>query len=202
MPQAALSSQVLLEKARSGDGVALDRLLEANLPVLHDYLHLKCGALLRAHETPSDLVQSVCREVLMARDRFEYRGEPQFRAWVCRVAEHKIRDHLKCLKREKRDVGREVRLEQDSEAADAPVAACAAKGWSPSTIAMEGELAERFARAFELLDERSKLAILVVRILGGDNAMLAEETGLSLSGARTLLSRASAKLAERMAVEI
>jgi hypothetical protein len=62
----------------SGDAEALARLLTGFLPELRAFVRLRLGPELRARETSSDLVQSVCREVLADLDQFEYRGSPSF----------------------------------------------------------------------------------------------------------------------------
>ena len=38
--------------------------------------------MLRAMESTSDIVQSVCREILQHKDRFQYPGEDGFRRWL------------------------------------------------------------------------------------------------------------------------
>ena len=72
----------LLEDSIGGSGGALDALLERHLPALRVYVRLQAGDFLREQESSSDIVQSVCRELLQDLDAFEYRGEGQFRAWL------------------------------------------------------------------------------------------------------------------------
>ena len=74
--------ETLLARVETGDAPALDALLVRHLPSLEAYVRLKAGAAVRARETLSDVVQSVCVEVLRDADRFEYRGEAEFRHWL------------------------------------------------------------------------------------------------------------------------
>jgi DNA-directed RNA polymerase specialized sigma24 family protein len=70
--------------ATTGDATALESLIERYLPQLHAFVRLRLGAL-RARESSMDIVQSVCRELLASRERFEFHGEDRFRAWLFTV---------------------------------------------------------------------------------------------------------------------
>jgi hypothetical protein len=72
---------------------------------------------MRAKESASDLVQSLCREVLSDLSRFEYRGEVAFRHWLYTQAAHKLIDRHRGLTAEKRDARREVPLDDGGSAA-------------------------------------------------------------------------------------
>ena len=80
----------LMRKATSGDGAAMDRLLERHLPALRAFVRLRAGPAVAEHESNSDLVQSVCREVLEGAGAFEYRGEAAFKSWLFTTALRKI----------------------------------------------------------------------------------------------------------------
>jgi peptide/nickel transport system permease protein len=67
------SSRLALE-ASHGDQEAVDELLVRHLPGLRTYVHLKVGGLVRAREAESDIVQSVCREVLQRAGAYTYGG--------------------------------------------------------------------------------------------------------------------------------
>ncbi len=86
------NSEDLVRRAAGGDVAAVDALLLRYLPELEGYVARQAGAVLRQRESRSDLVQSVCREVLedVRSQRFEYRGERQFRQWLYRVALRKV----------------------------------------------------------------------------------------------------------------
>ena len=65
----------LSRKALSRDPVAIDHLLERHLPALRAFVRLRAGPTVARNESSSDVVQSVCREILMGAGRFEYQGE-------------------------------------------------------------------------------------------------------------------------------
>ncbi|MFM7280537.1 MAG: hypothetical protein ACKO32_02025, partial [Planctomycetia bacterium] len=54
------------------------RLLETNLDGLRAFLRVRAGAALRAKLGHSDLVQTVCREVLESAETIEFRSDAAF----------------------------------------------------------------------------------------------------------------------------
>ena len=54
-------TRVLIARAAQSDRAALEALLVQHLPGVEAYLRLRMGPLLRAKESASDLVQSLCR---------------------------------------------------------------------------------------------------------------------------------------------
>ena len=102
------ATQVLVQEAQRGDSAALDELLQRHIPALRAFIRLRCGKQIRDKESCSDLVQSVCREVLGELGRFEYRGEASFRNWLFGWATHKIQNRARYYRAEKRDAAREV----------------------------------------------------------------------------------------------
>ena len=89
---------------RRGD---LEALLVEHLPYLRAYVRLRSNRAIRARESGTDLVQSVCREVLQGSSGFEYRGDGAFRRWLCTAALRKIVERDRAMKTQKRDVRRE-----------------------------------------------------------------------------------------------
>jgi RNA polymerase sigma factor (sigma-70 family) len=185
------SSAILLDEIRTGSRPALEQLLERHLPALRAYVRLSTGPALRAQESQSDLVQSVCRELLADLSRFEYRGEPEFRAWMYQAAARKVASKARYWKRDMRD---HVRREQYPDD-DGSLCVCYATIASPSAIAASKELAERMEKAFEELPENYRRVVLLKRVAGLSTADLAAELGHGEGYTRVLLSRALARLA-------
>src|SRR5262245_38990448 len=98
----------LYERATGGDAAALELLLQRYLPQLHAFVRIRLDAVVRARESSMDVVQSVCRELLSARESYEFRGEDRFRAWLFTSALHKILEKQRFHRLGKRDLGREV----------------------------------------------------------------------------------------------
>jgi RNA polymerase sigma factor (sigma-70 family) len=187
------ASRALLERASRGDSAAIDQLLEQHLPGLRAYVRLKAGRELLARESSSDLVQSVCRDVLENAARFRYDGEGAFRKWLFTTALRKIADRYEHFGRQKRDAARE----QSTGGDDALLEAC--RGfYTPSQQAAAREDLERLEQCFRALDEQKREVILLSRMVGLSHAQIAVEMGKSEVAVRKLLSRALGELAERM----
>src|SRR5262245_37224910 len=95
--------QSLLDGATRGDAQALEELFERHLPLLRGYVRRHAGARRLERESAGDIVQSVCREVLLDLPRFEYRGEEAFRRWFLTAALNKIRARARYYRAQRRD---------------------------------------------------------------------------------------------------
>lgn len=64
----------------------IERLLQEHLPGLRAFVRLQATPEIRAQESVSDIVQSVCREVLTHADRFQHPGDGCVSCppWTCR----------------------------------------------------------------------------------------------------------------------
>jgi RNA polymerase sigma-70 factor (subfamily 1) len=194
----------LVDAAVAGDSSAIETLLERHLPGLRAYIRLRAGAGLRARESSSDIVQSVCRDVLENMGRFRYPGEAAFRAWLYATAMRKIADRAEYWRAAMRDPAREVRLTPGS--ATRPSATddnrlaevYRASFFSPSQAAMGREALARLETAFEKLPEDYREVIVLSRIVGLSRAEIAEKMGRTEASVRNLVSRALAELAEHL----
>ena len=98
-------SELLARRAADGDETALALLLERHLPSLRAFVRARLGPELRIHESTSDVVQSTCREVLVARERFQHPGPGAFKRWLFTTAARKVAERLKRNRAAKRDAG-------------------------------------------------------------------------------------------------
>jgi RNA polymerase sigma-70 factor (ECF subfamily) len=187
------SSRLALE-ASHGDQEAVDELLVRHLPGLRTYVHLKVGGLVRAREAESDIVQSVCREVLQRAGAYTYGGEAGFRHWLFTTALRKILDKRAFHTAERRDVRSEAPPDSDPGAGPAGGARFA----SPSGVAMGREELERMSEAFEELDPDHKEVILLSRVVGLSRAEVAAEMDRTEASVRNLLHRGLARLSRRL----
>jgi len=170
------------DPARPAGAPSLDALLIHYLPRLRAFVRVRANPLVREIESCSDVVQSVCREVLQGASRFEYRGEAPFRAWLFRTALNKILERTRSMTQRKRDVRREVRTADYGD--------LAAVGPTASQVAAAGELSEQMERAFDLIPDQYREVIALSRIVGLPNAEIAAQLGRSEGAVRVLLSRA------------
>lgn len=161
-----------------------------HLPGVEAYLRLRMGPILRAKESASDLVQSLCREVLGDLAGFEYRGEAAFRHWLYGQARHKLVDRHRHLTADKRDAGREAHADGSAD-----LLACYGTLCTPSRDISARESIERIERAFDALPEDYKEAITLHRMVGLAHQEIAAHMQRSEGAVRNLVYRGLAQLA-------
>lgn len=190
----------LAERAAQGDRAALDRLLELYLPELRAFVRLRAGAVVRGRESNSDIVQSVCREVIQHADRFQFPSEPAFKQWLCTTALRKIINRKDFYLAQKRDAQREMPLSSGSGSqAEQQLLECYRSFSSPSRQAMVKEEIARVERAFDELPEEYREVITLAHVLGMSRAEIAQQMGKSEGAVRVLLHRALARVSALLA---
>lgn len=177
----------LVERARQGDEQALAELFRLHLPGLRAFVRLQCGPALRARESVSDVVQSVCREVLEHLDGVDSGGAAGFKTWLYTTAMRKIRNRAAFWNAERRDTGREV-------AADGALLEAYRTLTTPSALAGANEMVARVESAFDHLEAEEREVILLARVVGLGHAEIALHLGKSEGACRVLLHRALARL--------
>ncbi len=185
-------AQELVDRASRGDPEAITELLERYLPMIGAYLRLKAGRKILAQESVSDLVQSVCRDVLEDLPGFEYRGEAQFRSWLIRHAWSKLCTRWKYWKRDKRDISRE---RGQGASNDPGIDEQAASFLTPSREAVAREELHRFEMALDELPAPMKEAILLRRVAELPYPEIAQAMDRSEGAVRNLVYRGLAKIA-------
>jgi RNA polymerase sigma-70 factor (ECF subfamily) len=183
----------LARLAAQGDGVAVERLLEQHLPAVRAFVRAHMGARLRARESTSDLVQSVCRELLMHQDRFQHPSEGAFRAWLFTTARRKIANRARDLDRQKRGGGRDV--EGLGESAITALGAAYARISSPSARIQHAEQIARLETAIDGLSDEQREVITLAHLAGLSRAEIGAAMGRSEEAVRALLHRAMVRLA-------
>lgn len=191
-------SEVLLARATSGDGTALRSLLERHLPALRFYVSVKAAADLKRRESDSDLVQSVCLEVLENPGAFEYRGESEFRHWLYTAALRKLVEKDRYHAAAKRDHERLEALPPESGHADV-LNSIAGGAATPSRIAAAKETLGRLEAALRQMPDDLREIILLSRLMGFSHAEIAARLGKTEGSVRTALCRGLAKIAHVLA---
>lgn len=186
----------LVERAAQGDQAAVERLLELHLPSVRAFVRAHMGKQLRAKESSSDIVQSVCRELLTHQDRFRHPSEGAFAAWLFTTARRKISNRVRDLEREKRDVGREVPTGgTDTEGDDfAAIGAAYTRFTSPTAASMRREEIERLEDALEKMTPEHREVLTLAHLAGLSRREIAEQIGSNEEAVRAMLHRAMAKL--------
>ena len=187
----------LVERFARGDEQALEALLELHLPALRGYVRLRTGQELRARESSSDVVQSICREILEQREKFRYPGPDGFRRWLYATALRKIRMHARHWRTEKRGALKEQPL--DGGTSNAELLAGYAEVCTPSVELAAREEVERIEAAIDQLPEDYRTVIALSRLANLSHAEVAAEMERSEGSVKMLLSRALARLSELLA---
>lgn len=177
----------LYDAVRNGHVRAVDSLIVEYLPRLRAFVRSRSDPALRQRESCSDLVQSVCCELLERSDGFEFRGETQFRAWLFTSALNLVRQKQRFHRARKRDVGREVAAMTEVSIGYASIA-------TPSRIAAAKEQIERLEAAFDSLSDEHREVIALARIAELPFDEVGERMHRSAEAARKLLGRALLKL--------
>lgn len=178
----------LITQSRSGDENAVQSLLVRYLPELHAFVRLRMGPRLLARESSEDLVQSVCREVLDDIDHFEYEHERGFKSWLFIQALRKVQDRAKYHTRQKRDMKREVAMDE------AQFLSGYASFLTPSRVASQREDVIKLEDAFEQLPQDYRDVITCSKLLGMTHKEIGERMGRTETAVRALLYRALVRL--------
>ncbi len=194
----ATRTRALVTAAQCGESGAIDELIAEHLSDVRAFVRLQLDPLVRVRESCSDVVQSVCREVLEDLPRFEYRGAGSFRAWLFTAAMNKVRQKGNFHRAQKRDVAREVHVDavgqsEASEPSRLYANLCALEP-SPSEQAVGNEQAARLERAVDALPPDYREALLLSRFVGLHRREIAERMGRSEKSVRHLLTRAGVRL--------
>lgn len=188
--------QALTQAACGGDRQALEALVLRYLPQLRAFVRLRAGAAVRLQESSSDLVQSVCREVLQHAEVFQHPGESAFKQWLYTTALRKIRQRQRYFLAQRRDVQRREAQPADGSADDPTLALQYSSFTSPSSAAARNELVARVETAFDQLTEEQREIVSLAHLVGLSRAEIAERVGKSEVAVRVALHRALARIAE------
>ncbi len=171
-------------------------LLRHYLPALRGFVRARMGADLRARESSSDVVQSVCRELCEDLPKLDFQSEPAFRAWLFTTAAHKLAEHARYHRRARRDPAREepwsgsVRVLADDDVAG--------RHPSPSQEAVGNETAERLERAMASLPENYREVLALTRFAGLSQAEIAAHWSTTVMSVRKTLGRALRALSREL----
>ena len=174
------------------DDPKVPELLERYLPRLRAFVRVRVDGVVRARESSSDIVQSICRELLENSGQFAFDGEERFRAWLFTAALNKLRDRGRYYSAGRRAAKRE---RQDPD--DAYFGAYGALP-SPSQCADANELASVMEAAFEKLSDEQREVISLAKIAGLSRAEVARVMGRTEAAVRMLLSRSLRRYIEVM----
>lgn len=188
----------LLRASQAGDRDALAKLLQRYLPRVRAFARLRMGPALRARESASDLVQSVCTD-LFSSHGIAFADEAALRAWLYTAALNKLRNRERHFRAQKRDAAREQPLDSgDSTDAGLSLEECYASVLTPSRVAIARERVARLEAAFDALPDHYREIVTLARIGGLTHEQIAAATGRTVDAVRNLLARALNQLAVQL----
>ncbi|MEC7583533.1 MAG: sigma-70 family RNA polymerase sigma factor [Planctomycetota bacterium] len=163
----------------------LETLLAPHLDDLRRFVQRRTTPAVRARESCSDLVQSICRELLDRKGRYRGTG---FRAWLFATARRKLIDRGRHHTADCRSTNAERQLEAElfeRYAATTP---------SPQRSAEARERLEHVHKAFSALPADYREVLVLARIHRRSASEIARAMGRSVNAIHTLLCRAQARL--------
>ncbi len=186
--------EALVAAAARGEEAAMHLLLQEYLPRIRAYVRLRTGGALLDHESRSDLVQSICRDLLENAKRLHSTDVDGFQAWLFSTARRKLADRAAQWSAQKRDPGREV-----AGAGDGELLTACRTFFTPSQQASAREELARVERALGELPAERREVILLAKVLGLSRQEIGVRLQRSEGAVRVLLTRALADLALRVA---
>jgi RNA polymerase sigma factor (sigma-70 family) len=178
-------------RTRGPGGTELE-LLKEYLPRLRAFVRARLDAELRRRESDSDVVQSVCRELLEHRQGFEYRGESQFRGWLFTAALNKVREKVRFHHQPRRGMQREDQAGSSFAPADPHSSV------QPSYAALAGERVALLEAALDTLSDGDREVIALARLAGLPIEDVATHLGKTVAAARKQLGRALLRLSAEL----
>ena len=189
-------TQQLVALAKEGNDSALNQLCKVYGERVHWIVRLRMGKELRSKLESMDLVQDVLFSALRDLGDFTYKDEGDFLRWLSKIAENRLRDNVDKFHADKRDIRKEVRLDNHGPTTGGrffgvrgPIDAT-----TPSVIMSRKEELEELAKAMDELKPEYKEVIVLAKIEELSYKEISDKLGKSNEAVRKLVSRAMAEL--------
>lgn len=186
----------LVVLAREGDKSAIGRLYSVYAERVRWMVRLRMSRELRSKVESMDLVQNALIHALGGLDKFTYKNEGDFVRWLSKIAENELRDCLKKLRADKRDIRKEVRLNNYGPSTGGGFVGFPGpiESTTPSVIMSKKEELDKLEKAIDELKPEYREVIVLTKIDGLSYQEIANKIGKSSDAVRKLLSRAMAEL--------
>jgi len=189
-------TQELVALAKEGDNSALEQLCRVYGERVRRIVRLRMGKEIRPRLDSMDVVQDALVFALDGLKDFTYKNEGDFLRWLARIAQNALRDNLDRLHAAKRDIRREVRLEnyepttgRRSVGAPGPIEAT-----TPSAIVSKREDLDKLERAIDELKPEYREVVVLTKIEGLSYKEIADRVGKTPDAVRMLVPSAMAEL--------
>jgi RNA polymerase sigma-70 factor (ECF subfamily) len=189
-------TQELVAMAKEGDKSALNDLYRVYAERVRWMVRFRMSKELRSKLESMDLVQDTLIHALSGLDDFTYKNEGDFVRWLSKIAENELRGSLKKLHADKRDIRKEVRLDNYKPTAGGGFVGTAGpiEATTPSVIMSRKEDLDKLEKAIDELKPEYREAIVLTKIDGLSYKEIADRLGKSSDAVRKLVSRAMAEL--------
>ena len=161
-------TQQLVTMAQEGDGIALDQLCSVYGERIRRIVRFRMGSELRSQLESMDLVQEALIEAIKDLGDFTFSNDGDFLQWLSSIVENTIRDNVDRIHVAKRDVRRQVSLENMTERTDRlhadvglPVVTT-----TPSVVLSLREEFDRLERAMDRLKPQYREVLVLAKIEG------------------------------------
>lgn len=156
------------------------------------------GSELRSKLESMDLVQDVLMGALRDLEGFTYTSEGDFLRWLGKIAENRIRDNLDKLHAGKRDMRKEISLNDDaSRSRDARARTLEpARNTTPSLVLSRRDELDKLEKAIDTLKPEYRNVIVLAKIDGLSYQEIGDKLGKSADAAGHLLLRAMVALTD------
>ena len=191
-------TQELVTLAKGGNESALEQLCRVYGERIRRIIRLRMGNELRSKLESMDMVQDVLMCAFMDLEEFTYTDEGDFLRWLGQIAENRIRDNLDKLHADKRDIRKEIPL-QDNAATSRDDHARVfepARNTTPSVILSKKEELDKLEKAIDKLKPEYKEVIIWAKIDGLSYKEIGNKLGKSADAAGHLLLRAMVSLTD------
>jgi len=188
VPDALLSDEPTIElviRARSGDRMAVEALLQRCLPPLKRWAHGRLPAAARGHFDTGDLVQDAALHVLRRLHVFEPRHVGAMQAYLRQTVINRIRDEVRRVTRQPMPV--ELVDDHPSDST------------SPLEAAIQAETYQRYRDALSRLSSRDRQMIVARVEVCWSFCEISSRFGLrTLDAARMAVTRALRRLRDQL----
>lgn len=184
------TTQHLVALAKEGDKAALEQLCQVYAKRVHWIVRFRMGGEIRSKLDSMDLVQDAFVLALQDLEDFTYRAEGDFLRWLSKIVENRIRDNIKQLHADKRNIRKEVSpTERSSAGALGPVATT-----TPSVIVSKREDLDKLEKAIDKLRPEYREVIILKKIEGLSYREISNRLGKTTDAVGMLVSRAMISL--------
>ena len=183
----------LVKRVKKGDQAALEQLCHTYNERILRIVRMRMGPELRSKMQSMDLVQDTFISAIRSMENFTYTNEGDFLRWISKIAENRLRDNIDKFHAGKRDIRKEIPLNNRAQDTYAP-SFDPIDSTTPSLIMSKQEDLDKLEMAMDKLKPDYREVIKLTKIEGLSYKEVAEKLGKTPDATRMLLARAISAL--------